>query len=218
MSTAGGNRMTESTNVPEDETPSADGGMVARRDAIKKAAAGAAVAGAAWAAPRVEGLSVVPDFAAAATLAGTASANMSITYAPGPVTDDFWNNPSGTARVVSAPVPGAGNVIVTIPGGTRADSGATVPFTVSFAGWDPPFNRFTGGNMNFRGRNSTGGRNGPHGFGSIANIRNGGSTIPSPTETSINFSIPSGVNDVGPSPTSNTQWGDLSFSFNFGSA
>lgn len=41
-----------------------------RRDALRKAAAGAAVAGAAWSAPAVKGLSVVPDYAAAGTSTG----------------------------------------------------------------------------------------------------------------------------------------------------
>ncbi|MCO5311826.1 MAG: hypothetical protein M9952_02690 [Microthrixaceae bacterium] len=40
---------------------------VARRDALKKAAAGAAVGGVVWAAPRVEGLSLVPNYASAGT-------------------------------------------------------------------------------------------------------------------------------------------------------
>ena len=43
---------------------------IARRDALKKAATGAAVAGAVWAGPRVEGLSLAPDYAAAGTASG----------------------------------------------------------------------------------------------------------------------------------------------------
>lgn len=41
-----------------------------RRDALRKAAAGAAVVGAAWSAPAVKGLTVVPDYAAAGTATG----------------------------------------------------------------------------------------------------------------------------------------------------
>lgn len=46
------------------------GRRVSRRDALRKAAAGAAVAGAAWSAPAVKGLTVVPDYAAAGTVTG----------------------------------------------------------------------------------------------------------------------------------------------------
>lgn len=42
----------------------------ARREALKKAAAGAVVAGAVWAGPRVEGLSMLPDYASAGTASG----------------------------------------------------------------------------------------------------------------------------------------------------
>lgn len=91
------------TDEREDEAPDtgADGGVaesaaefevpgfeqrIARRNALKKAAAGAAVAGAVWNAPRVEGLSLVPDYASAGT--GTAS----VTFKIG--TADFGNNPA----------------------------------------------------------------------------------------------------------------------------
>lgn len=43
---------------------------MSRREALTKAAAGAAVAGAAWSAPAVKGLTVVPDYAAAGTATG----------------------------------------------------------------------------------------------------------------------------------------------------
>ena len=41
-----------------------------RRDALRKAAAGAAVAGVAWSAPSVKGLTLVPDYASAGTVTG----------------------------------------------------------------------------------------------------------------------------------------------------
>ncbi len=47
-----------------------DAGRIARREALKKAAAGGVVAGAMWMAPRVEGLSLVPDYASAGTATG----------------------------------------------------------------------------------------------------------------------------------------------------
>lgn len=50
-----------------DESPEADDPRIARRDALKKAAVGTAVAGAVWVAPRVDGLSLVPDYASAGT-------------------------------------------------------------------------------------------------------------------------------------------------------
>ncbi len=51
-----------------------DGGEAARlkrREAMRRAAGAAAVAGATWSAPRVEGLSILPDYAAAATGTGS---------------------------------------------------------------------------------------------------------------------------------------------------
>lgn len=52
---------------PSDDVPQ----RTARREALKKAAAGAAVAGAVWTAPAVRGLTPLPDYAAAGT--GTAT-------------------------------------------------------------------------------------------------------------------------------------------------
>ena len=49
---------------------SIDADRIARRELMRKAAIGAAVSGAVWAAPSVEGLSLVPDYAAAATGTG----------------------------------------------------------------------------------------------------------------------------------------------------
>ena len=49
---------------------------VDRRTALKKAATGGVVAGAVWVAPKVEGLSILPDYAAAGT--GTANVNFRI--------------------------------------------------------------------------------------------------------------------------------------------
>lgn len=218
--------MNDASDHSEDEAITevgdvADDGLSSRRSAIKKAAAGAAVVGAAWAAPKVEGLSVVPDYAAAATLPGGVGVTLPSIDVKIPFfgSTDYWNDPSSNPRSVSANVPGGGSVTVTLPGGATADEGANVPFTVSFAGWDPPFNRFTGGNLVFRGRNSgpTGPRNGPHGPLPIGPWRTGGS-LPSPTESTVTFNIPSAVNDVGPSPVANTQWGDLRFTFDFGPA
>lgn len=58
--------------TPGEHAGQAEGGgeRIARREALKKAIAGTTVAGAVWVAPKVEGLSVIPDYAAAGT--GTA--------------------------------------------------------------------------------------------------------------------------------------------------
>lgn len=55
--------MTES----DDGNETTDPARVARRDALRKAAVAAGAAGAVWAAPKVEGLSLAPSYAAAAT-------------------------------------------------------------------------------------------------------------------------------------------------------
>lgn len=58
---------------PNDTAPEADDGVkrrMDRREALSKAAAAAAVAGVAWSAPAVRGMSVVPDYAAAGTQTG----------------------------------------------------------------------------------------------------------------------------------------------------
>lgn len=188
--------------------------LIDRRAAMKKAAAAAAVAGAVWSAPRIEGLSLVPDYAAAGTFAGAVESNWD--WFPGPGTTDWWVSPGGPAVTRNYNTPG-GPFSVTLNTPNRADSGAAVPFTIDFA-MDPPFNRFAGGSFNFRGRNSTGGTNGPHSGGPLApyipalpRVTNNpaGPSIP------ISFTIPEGVNNVGPSPTGNTQWADITFTFNF---
>lgn len=60
-------------DVVNDDSSSIEDGearRVSRRDALRKAAAGAAVAGVAWSAPAVKGLTVVPDYASAGTATG----------------------------------------------------------------------------------------------------------------------------------------------------
>lgn len=212
------------SDVPVDGSGRADEEVVARRSAMKKAAAGAAAAGALWAAPRVEGLSLVPDFAEAATFTGSSPVvNFDIKVGVGvsPGSNPTWNAPWNTARTVTqsvtSPTLGTlGSVSVTIPPNTEGNQTSPVPGQVSFSGWDPPFNRISGGNLVFKGRNPTllGGRNGPHGPLPITPWFAPG-TFPAPTATPISFNIPQAVNDVGPSPVANTQWGDLSFTFNF---
>ena len=54
-----------------DEVGPDEAGRIDRRSAIKKGVVGAAVAGVAWTAPRVEGLSLRPNYAAAVSLTCT---------------------------------------------------------------------------------------------------------------------------------------------------
>ncbi len=81
------------------ERPEAESAeRIQRREALKKAAAGAAISGAVWAGPKVEGLSLVPDYASA----GTAAAGTSYTFvidsglSDGPASFDIDNGGSGT--------------------------------------------------------------------------------------------------------------------------
>ena len=64
----------ESAEAPmdpaEDQKDSLDSSRMARRELMRKAAIGASVTGAVWAAPSIDGLSLVPDYAAAATGTG----------------------------------------------------------------------------------------------------------------------------------------------------
>ena len=64
--------MTEAEEGVESADESGIERRMARREALKRAAAGGAVGGAVWVAPKVEGLSLVPNYAAAGTGAATA--------------------------------------------------------------------------------------------------------------------------------------------------
>lgn len=74
-----------------------DDGRLSRRDALRKTAAGAAVVGAVWAGPRVEGLSLVPDYASAGTASGiTKTFTIDSGGSDGPVSLDADNGGAGT--------------------------------------------------------------------------------------------------------------------------
>lgn len=206
-----------------------------RREAMKKAAAGATVAGAVWMAPRVEGLSVVPDYASAATLTGNVDVPANFNWAgPGNTLPDYWAlvpqdaDSPGTTRtqVVTRVVPMAAHVpapqvpqwntasvSVSIAQDTQADQGANVPITVDFPGFDPPFNKLNAANLTFTGRNGSNAENGPH-SGSIMPLIS--PSLPRPTASPISFTLPHTMNDVGPWPTGNTAWANLAFTFTFG--
>jgi hypothetical protein len=134
-------------------------GSINRRDALKKAGAASLVAGAVWAAPRIDGLSIVPDYASAGTATTNAIAFKWNSDGPGlaggansfhPEAGTGYNitqggsTPGNPIQYV-APLGPAGNATMNLPSGTKADGVSftgTVVFTV-----DPPFNKcvVTGG-------------------------------------------------------------------------
>lgn len=88
------------------ENNQADDASITRRDAMRKAAGIGAVAGAAWAAPSINGMSIVPTFAAAASTApivmtGTATKTLgcfgpdqfavNLTHPTIPANSGWWN-------------------------------------------------------------------------------------------------------------------------------
>lgn len=110
--------MTEVTgsDMPADGE-SSDG--VTRRRAIKTAAA-AGAAGAAWAAPTLNGVSIVPTVAGAATLQPVQSSAMCFD------TTGIWgSNCFPGTQVRTASIPGGGNVALTVQGCTVPSDGAT---------------------------------------------------------------------------------------------
>ena len=134
---------------------SEDDRRLSRRRAIQKAAAAAAASGAVWMAPKVEGLSVVPDYAAALT--GSVGPTLLIVDSSGPgptyggsgcdgTSTDYLYVPAQPAwtlnsnnRVVFAPgptptnpgvPPGGAAVVVsrTLPGVGSPDATVTITF------------------------------------------------------------------------------------------
>jgi hypothetical protein len=142
-----------------------------RRDALKKAAAAGAVSAAVWAAPRVDGLSIAPDYASA----GTNTTGV-ITFrldgnGPGLLGANNWMNAGGStagvvvvqngpsdnqAIILSTPLGPAGNAVYTFPSGLDTDGPAVTGGTVVF-NIDPPYNKcqIVGSNTGWDG--STGG-------------------------------------------------------------
>lgn len=174
--------------------PPVDPQRVNRRSALKKAAAASAAAGAVWAAPRIEGMAVVPDYASAGTTTfgplnfiwdsdgpGLAAGSNDFVAQGRPgynvVTD---GRPPGGVMVYSAPMGVAGNATLTLPAAVTADGNAFTG-TVAFA-IDPPFNKcaVTGGNF---------GPVTPAFFGNLpgGSFTIGANTVPN---TSANFSVP----------------------------
>ncbi|UDY33950.1 hypothetical protein [Dermatobacter hominis] len=140
---------------PEVDEP----GGLDRRSMLAKTGAAAAVAAAAWTAPSISGLSVVPDYAAAGTSTNTTitfdvnvegPGNAGGTNAFNAVSNPAWTinsgGPSNNAPIqYTAPLGAAGNAVFLLPQGEPAD-GNPVDGTVTFI-VDPPYNRarVTGG-------------------------------------------------------------------------
>ena len=125
------------------------------RRSVMKGAAGAAAAAAVWSAPRLEGLSVVPDYAAAGTastpvisfrLNGNGPTGFFYTAnfmdaAPSPLYTINADGPSTNVTIqMTAPLGPAGNAVFTFPSGQEANALNAVNATVTF-NVDPPFNR-----------------------------------------------------------------------------
>lgn len=124
-----------------------------RRAALKKAAVAAGTAGAVWAAPRIEGLSITPDYAAAGTVSGLTRTirfgDVNGTTYPG-VDNYFQFKPSPGTTPLSGPTQNAplriradlgaaGTAELEVAQGILADGdpfSGTVRFDV-----DPPYNR-----------------------------------------------------------------------------
>ena len=79
--------------VPVSDHDQERGGALNRRDLLKKTAVGAAAAGVVWSAPRVEGLSMRPSYAAASSAGGTA--DVLITFNQADVFVGAWSAPAG---------------------------------------------------------------------------------------------------------------------------
>ena len=171
-----------------------------RREALKKAAVASAVAGTLWAAPRVEGFSLLPDYAAAGTATPTGVRLQFNSPGPNIGGDVFSANPyttgtpsitvtgSGTTNSVAtlnAPLGNAGNVTANLgPVPADADKNATITVTFNV---DPPFNkcRVTGGGRNFHS----------NWFDSVPGVSIGANTVPN-TSGTFDVSCNLGTGDV----------------------
>lgn len=140
-----GNEPDVDVGATGDDVETEDAAMEARREMLKKAAAGFAVAGGVWVAPRIEGLSLAPDYAAAGTARGTFrfSRTASDAGSGGYYTDDCWGTwSSGCNPAVQNATIGNGGVAepIKITWSGRADIGGNGSAVVDFSQMDPPFN------------------------------------------------------------------------------
>jgi hypothetical protein len=142
------NDATES--VDEATEAGADARSISRRVALKKAATAASVAGVAWAAPSVKGLSIIPDYSAAAlssihgytvtvkfgdTNGSTyPGANNYFAYKASPNTSPSSPGPNqNSALKITASLGIAGSAVMTVAQGVLADGnpfGGSIAFNV----------------------------------------------------------------------------------------
>lgn len=165
-------------SISSDESGGSDAGVLggrstsdttSRRAALKKAAAGSAAAATVWVAPKVEGLSLVPDYAAAGTATtGTITfqldgnnpailgGNNWMNAAPSPQYTVNQDGPSDSQDIIlTAPLGPAGNAVWTFPKGQDTD-GPAIPGGDVVFNIDPPFNRcrVIGGETDWAGSTS----------------------------------------------------------------
>ena len=138
---------------PEHDHARTDAPELSRRRALAQGATAAAAGALAWSAPRIEGLSVVPDYASAGTNTtgiitfhlngngpGVLGANNWMNAAPSPAYTVTQDGPSDNQAIyLTAPLGPAGNAIFSFPGGQDTDGPAFVA-GVEFQ-IDPPFNK-----------------------------------------------------------------------------
>lgn len=148
-----------------DTPPAADGangGLADQRIDRRRAmqvALGAATAAAVWSAPRVEGFSLAPDYAAAASCTGGSGAQTtknSNNCAAG-TTECWGNNCCGNFAYGAVNIPGGFTLNGVIGGNVNGDNGS---LNMVIAGIDPPFQQCTvnvAGNCNDGGTFRTSG-------------------------------------------------------------
>ncbi len=190
---------TADTGNTEPPERSEDSATDSRRSALKKAAAAGVAGAAVWAGPRIEGMSIAPNYAAAGTGTtdlitfrlngngpGLGGANNYMNAAPSPTYTITANGPSDNqAIILTAPLGAAGDAVWTFPSGLDTDGPAIPGGSVAF-NVDPPFNncRIISGNTGWQG--TTDGR---------PTLANDAGPAPSPNTIapfSQNISIPAG--------------------------
>jgi hypothetical protein len=108
------------------DDPSASSERIDRRQAIKKSIAGAAAAGVVWSAPRIEGLSLRPNYAAAASVT---SSTLAFDYSSLSIRNNSSLNCMGD--IFASAFLGSINIGLTVPGGT---------VTINAVDGSPPLN------------------------------------------------------------------------------
>lgn len=123
------------TDVPDTDGADAGGGV----DRLKAAVAGTVAVGI-WSAPRIEGLSIAPDYAAAASCTGGNMSEWSLNSDNSGFlgNSEDWGNSGGGQQNMGARAAGPFTINAYVTGNVNDDNGAMV---VTVAGIDPPFQR-----------------------------------------------------------------------------